>query len=119
MASAWGKSWGLSWGGSWGAIATPQDTHDGFWRKQYLKMWGYKKPTKKEVQEAVEESPQEAIESVSEVKAKIRQEYGRIDYDKIAQNVEMQRFVAAQILIAIESRRAQLDEEDAEILLLM
>lgn len=96
------------------------DTHDGFWAREYRKMWE-RKPKKAEIVQAIEEAPQEVIEAVAEqipqIKQEIRQEFGTIDYAAISNNVQMQRVIATLIANAIESR--QLDEEEAEILLLM
>lgn len=96
------------------------DTHDGFWAREYRKMWE-RKPKKAEIVQAIEEAPEEVIEAVAEqipqIKQEIRQEFGTIDYEAISNNVQMQRVIATLIANAIESR--QLDEEEAEILLLM
>ena len=120
MASAWGKSWGISWLNSWGTAVTPQpDTHDGFgyWEKYWRKLHEKKKPTLEEVIEAVQENPVEALKAVPEA----RKQFQGIDYSKVAQNNEMALFIAKQLLITIELRRIEdeNDENDAIMLLLM
>ena len=114
MASAWGKSWGLSWGNSWGT-AIAEDTHDGYWYKQWEKLHK-KKPKLEEVIELVKERPATALAEVKEV---VKREYPRIDYTQVALNAELQLVVAKQILIALELRRIADDEDDIEFLLLM
>lgn len=90
----------------------------GFWLKQFMQMYEQKpKKVEEAIQEAEPEELEVVIEAIPEVKQEIRREYGRIDYAKIAENVLMQQFIARQIIQAIQSR--QLDEEEAEILLLM
>lgn len=90
-----------------------------FWRKQYLKMWEYKTPTKAEIVEAIKQEPEKAVEALPDVKREFVREFGGVEPLKIAENLQMQQFLAQQILIAIQSRAIQLDEEDAEFLLLM
>jgi hypothetical protein len=92
-----------------------QDTHDGYWHKQWEKLHK-KKPKLEEVIELVQEQPEIAPE---EVKEAVKREYPQIDYTQIAQNAERQLYVAKQILIALELRRIADDEEDIEILMLL
>lgn len=116
MASAWAKSWGFSWGNSWGPISpVAEDTHDGYWHKQWAKLHK-KKPKLEEVMELVQERPATAL---AEVKEAVKREYPKIDYTQVARNVELQLFIAKQILIALELRRIAEDEDDIEILLLL
>jgi hypothetical protein len=122
MASAWGKSWGLSWLNSWGKVAS-QDSHDGggyipehllkWWKKQHEK----KKPTIEEVIEAVQENPVEALKAVPQAK----KQFQGIDYSKVKQNAEMALFIAQELMIVLEMRRIEEenDENDAIMLLLM
>lgn len=106
-----------------GAAPAPDEVVGGhfweYWQRQYLKMWEYKTPTKKEIVEAIKDEPQKAIEAIPEVKREFVREFGEVDYSGLAQNLRMQQFLAQQILIALQSRARQLDEEDAEFLLLM
>lgn len=67
--------------------------------------------------EATKEVIEAVAEQIPQIKQEIRQEFGTIDYAAISNNVQMQRVIATLIANAIESR--QLDEEEAEILLLM
>ena len=92
-----------------------QDTHDGYWHKQWEKLHK-KKPKLEEVIELVQEQPEIALE---EVKEAVKREYPQIDYTQIAQNAELQLYVAKQILIALELRRIADDEDDIEILMLL
>ena len=120
MASAWGKSWGLSWGNAWGLI-TGADTHDGgdyyyrWWKKQHEK-----KPQKpelpqlQEVIEAVERTPERALAAVPQAS---KQFY--IDYTGLKTNLEAQRFVAEKILILMEQKRLEDEEEEAIEMLLL
>lgn len=121
MASAWGKSWGLSWLNSWGKVAS-QDIHDTggyipehlykWWKKQHEK----KKPTLAEVIEAVQEHPQEAIKAVPQVKKQFKE----VDYSSVANNAKQAEFIARQLLIQLEIRRQEeQDEEDAIMFLLL
>jgi len=75
-----------------------------------------KKPKLEEVIELVQERPATAL---AEVKEAVKREYPQIDYTQVARNVELQRFIAQQILIALELKRIADDEEDIEFLLLM
>lgn len=93
-----------------------EDTHDGFWRKKYREMWERKPklPDLEEIIEAVQESPKAAIEAVPEVK----QSYPDIDYTQVRANLQLQTFIAQQILVVLELRRLQ-DEDDIEAFLLL
>jgi hypothetical protein len=92
------------------------DTPDGYWYKQWEKLHK-KKPKLEDVIELVQERPATAL---AEVKDAVNREYPKIDYRQIAQNVELQTFIAKQILIALELRRIADDEEDdIEALLLL
>ena len=92
-----------------------EDTPDGYWYKQWAKLHK-KKPKLEEVIELVQERPATAL---AEVKEAVKREYPRIDYTQVARNAELQRFIAQQILIALELRRIADDEEDIEILMLL
>ena len=105
-----------------GVAVTPQpDTHDGFgyWESYWRKLHQKKKvqPTLEEVIEAVQENPVEALKAVPQA----RKQFQGIDYSKVAQNTEMAMFIAKQLLITIELRRIEEenDENDAIMLLLM
>lgn len=91
------------------------DTHDGFWAREYRKMFE-RKPTIAEVVEIVQERPQEAIEAVREV---VEQKYPDIDYTQVLNSVKIQRFIAKQLLIALELKRIEDDEQDIEDILLL
>lgn len=122
MASAWGLSWGRSWANTWGKVGG-QDTHDGagaehwykYWRKLHEKK---KKPTIEEIVEVVLEKPKTALQTV---KAQVKERYPDIDYRSVKQNAEMALFVAQQLMIVLEMRRIEdeNDENDAIMLLLM
>jgi hypothetical protein len=92
-----------------------QDTPDGYWYKQWEKLHK-KKPKLEEVIELVQERPATAL---AEVKEAVKREYPQIDYTQVARNAELQRFIAKQVLIALELRRIADDEEDIEILMLL
>jgi hypothetical protein len=86
-----------------------QDTHDGYWSKQWLKL--RKKPelpTIAEVVEMVREEP--AI--VEAVRVEVERKYPQVDYSQILANVQLQRFIAKQLLEAAQ------EEDDLEVLLL-
>lgn len=91
------------------------DTHDGFWVREYRKMFE-RKPTIAEVVEIVQERPQEAIEAVREV---VEQKYPDIDYTQVLNSVKIQRFIAKQLLIALELKRIEDDEQDIEDIFLL
>jgi hypothetical protein len=92
-----------------------EDTHDGYWHKQWEKLHK-KKPKLEEIIELVQEQPEIALE---EVKEAVKREYPQIDYTQIAQNAELQLYVDKQILVALELRRIADDEDDIEILMLL
>jgi hypothetical protein len=103
-----------------GVAVTPQpDTHDGFgyWEKYWKKLHEKKKPTIEEVIEAVQENPVEALKAVPEA----RKQFQGIDYSKVKQNAEMALFIAQELMIVLEMRRIEdeNDENDAIMLLLM
>ena len=106
-----------------GPAASGGDTHDGgsyipehllkWWKKQHEK----KKPTLEEVIEAVQENPIEALKAVPQAK----KQFQGIDYSKVKQNAEMALFIAQELMIVLEMRRIddENDENDAIMLLLM
>ena len=103
-----------------GIAVTPQpDTHDGFgyWEKYWKKLHEKKKPTIEEVIEAVQENPVEALKAVPQAK----KQFQGIDYSKVKQNAEMALFIAQELMIVLEMRRIddENDENDAIMLLLM
>jgi hypothetical protein len=103
-----------------GVAVTPQpDTHDGFgyWEKYWRKLHEKKKPTLEEVIEAVQENPAEALKAVPQAK----KQFQGIDYSKVKQNAEMALFIAQELMIVLEMRRIEdeNDENDAIMLLLM
>lgn len=96
------------------------DTHDGFWVREWKKMVEReKKLSVEEVMEIVEEAPKEVLEAIPEVKKQVKKEFGRVDYQRIANNLQMQRFIAEQILVRHEIRMQELEEDDLEVLLLL
>ena len=117
MASAWGGSWKRSWLNSWGKIGG-QDKHDGgsYWYKHWAALHK-KKPTLEQLIEAVQENPVEALKAVPEA----RKQFQGIDYDQITQSYEMAQFIAKQIIITLELRRIDDEDEESaiEMLLLM
>ena len=103
-----------------GVAVTPQpDQHDGFgyWEKYWKKLHEKKKPTIEEVIEAVQENPVEALKAVPQAK----KQFQGIDYSKVKQNAEMALFIAQELMIVLEMRRIddENDENDAIMLLLM
>ena len=78
-----------------------------------------KKLTVEEVMEIVEEAPKEVLDAIPEVKKQVKKEYGRVDYQRIANNLQMQRFIAEQILERHQQRMQELEEDDLEVLLLL
>lgn len=90
-----------------------QDTHDGFWAKQWEKLNKKKKPKLSEIIEIVKESPVIAFE---EVKEAVKIEYPSIDYTDVINNIKLQTFIAKQILAVYEMRKQE--EDDLEIILL-
>jgi hypothetical protein len=102
-----------------GVAVTPQpDTHDGFgyWEKYWKKLHEKKKPTIEEVIEAVQENPVEALKAVPQAK----KQFQGIDYSKVKQNAEMALFIAQELMIVLEMRRIEEEEdENASIMLLL
>jgi hypothetical protein len=104
-----------------GLVGGGNDTHDlgygyyyDWWKKQHAKK--QKPPTLEEVIEAVQENPVEALKAVPQA----RKQFQGIDYSKVAQNTEMAMFIAKQLLITIELRRLEEEEdENASIMLLL
>lgn len=105
-----------------GLVGGGQDSHDGggyipehlyrWWKKQHEK----KKPTLAEVIEAVQEHPQEAIKAVPQVKKQFKE----VDYSSVANNAKQAEFIARQLLIQLEIRRQEeQDEEEAIYMLLL
>jgi hypothetical protein len=106
-----------------GLVGGGVDTHDTggyipehllrWWKKQHEK----KKPTIEEVIEAVQENPVEALKAVPQAK----KQFQGIDYSKVKQNAEMALFIAQELMIVLEMRRIddENDENDAIMLLLM
>ena len=115
MIAAWGKSWGLSWGKAWG-FSSAIDTHDGgdyyyrWWKRQHEK----KPPKLEQVIEAVQRTPERALAAVPEAKKQFN-----IDYTGLKTNIEAQQFVAKQILILMELKRLEEEEEQAIEMLLL
>jgi len=106
-----------------GLVGGGVDTHDtgGYIPEHLLKWWlkqhEKKKPTLAEVIEAVQENPVEALKAVPEA----RKQFQGIDYSKVSNNAEMALFIAKQLIITLEIRRIndENDENDAIMLLLM
>lgn len=98
-----------------GGEPVAQDTPDGYWYKQWAKLHK-KKPKIEEVIELVQERPATALAKVKEA---VKREYPQIDYTQVIKNVELQRFIAQQILITLELRRIAEDEDDIEMLLML
>jgi lipopolysaccharide biosynthesis protein len=101
------------------AVTPTPDSHDlgyGFYRK-YWENLHKKKPTIEEVIEAVQENPVEALKAVPQAK----KQFQGIDYSKVKQNAEMALFIAQELMIVLEMRRIddENDENDAIMLLLM
>ena len=131
--NGWGNSWGASWGqdspgsmsgaasftlsavGDLTGVQVGTDTHDGYWSKQWEKL-RKKKPVIEDVIELVQEQPAIAL---AEVKEAVKREYPKVDYTQVLNNVQLQRFIAEQLLITLELRRIQDDEDDIEILLML
>lgn len=96
------------------------DTHDGFWAREYRKMWE-RKPKVSEVVELVKDEPIEALEVVREV---VKQKYelpdNRAELSRfILQSVQLQRFIAKQLIVAAQKRAIDDEESDIEEILLM
>ena len=85
---------------------------DRYWKKLHEK----KKPTLEEVIEAVQENPVEALKAVPQAK----KQFQGIDYSKVKQNAEMALFIAQELMIVLEMRRIEEEEdENASIMLLL
>jgi len=101
------------------AVNPNPDTHDGFgyWEKYWRKLHEKKKPTLAEVVEIVQENPVEALKAVPEA----RKQFQGIDYGQITQSYEMAQFIAKQLIITLELRRIENEDEESaiEMLLLM
>jgi hypothetical protein len=104
-----------------GPAASGGDTHDvgaeywyDLWRKKHKKV---KPPTIAEVIEAVQENPVEALKAVPQAK----KQFQGIDYSKVKQNAEMALFIAQELMIVLEMRRIEEEDEETaiEMLLLM
>ena len=131
--NGWGNSWGNAWGqdepgsisgaasftlsavGDLTGVQTATDTHDGYWSKQWDKL-RKKKPLIEDVIELVQEQPAIAL---AEVKEAVKREYPQVDYTQVLDNIQLQRFIAEQLIKALELRRIQDDEDDIEILLML
>lgn len=104
-----------------GLVGGGQDTHDAgseYWYKYWRKLHEKKKkePTLAEVIEAVQEHPQEALKAVPQVKKQFKE----VDYSSVANNAKQAEFIARQLLIQLEIRRQEeQDEEDAIMFLLL
>lgn len=100
-----GQSAELVWSG--GQVA---DTHDGYWSKQWHKLKKREeKPTIAEVVEIVKESPQ----VLEVVRVEVVRKYPKVDYAAVRENVQLQRFIAKQLIEAAE------EEDDIEAMLLL
>lgn len=53
------------------------------------------------------------------MKEAVKREYPQVDYTQVLNNIQLQRFIAEQLLITLELRRIQDDEDDIEILLML
>jgi len=87
-----------------------------WWLDKYRKMWERKKPTIEEVIEVIEEQPQASLEVVRE---QVESKFPAINYQAVRDNLQLQRFVAEQILIVMELKRIQDDEDDIETILML
>lgn len=86
------------------------DTHDGYWSKQWARLKRRKEePTIAEVVEIVKESPQ----VMEVVRVEVERKYPQVDYAAVRENVQLQRFIAKQLIEAAE------EEDDIEAMLLM
>jgi len=95
----------------WSGANRQTDTHDGFWSREWakLKKREEKKPTIAEVVEIVKESPQ----VLEVVRTEVQRKYPKVDYAAVRENVQLQRFIAKQLIEAAE------EEDDIEAMLLM
>ena len=57
--------------------------------------------------------------ALAEVKEAVKREYPQVDYTQVLNNIQLQRFIAEQLIKALELRRIQDDEDDIEILLML
>ena len=97
------------------------DTHDGFWRKQYQKMFAHK-PKLAEVVEIIQQNPKEAVAAVreiEEVRRVVYERYPDIDYSQVINDARIALFIAQNLLNAIELQRIQDEEDDLLIMLLL
>lgn len=85
------------------------DTHDGYWSRLWHKLKKREeKPTIAEVVEIIKESPQ----VLEVVRVEVERKYPQVDYAQVLANVQLQRFIARQLIEAAQ------DEDDLEVLLL-
>ena len=104
-----------------GLVGGNVDTHDnfGYWEAYWRKLHKKKKaePTIEEIVEAVQENPIRALQAVPEARAKFKE----VDYSAVKQNADLALFIAQELMITIELRRIEdeNDENDAIMLLLM
>lgn len=96
---------------TWSGANRQTDTHDGFWSREWhkLKKREEKKPTLAEVVEIVKESPQ----VLEVVRTEVQRKYPKVDYAAVRENVQLQRFIAKQLIEAAG------EEDDIEAMLLM
>ena len=94
----------------WSGANRQTDTHDGFWSREWAKLKKREeKPTIAEVVEIVRESPQ----VLEVVRTEVQRKYPQVDYAAVRENVQLQRFIAKQLIEAAQ------EEDDIETLLLM
>lgn len=94
----------------WSGANRQTDTHDGFWSRQWHKLKKREeKPTIAEVVEIVKESPQ----VLEVVRTEVQRKYPKVDYAAVRENVQLQRFIAKQLIEAAE------EEDDIEAMLLL
>lgn len=104
-----------------GLVGGNVDTHDnfGYWEKYWANLHKKKKaePTIEEIVEAVQENPIRALQAVPEARAKFKE----VDYSAVKQNADLALFIAQELMITLELRRIEdeNDENDAIMLLLM
>jgi hypothetical protein len=101
------------------------DTHDGFWNREYRKMFDYgkKKPTIAEVvDEVVKQDPIAAIEAVKPaVAAKIKLPDNNSELvAKIQQSANLQKAIASALIAKAQAQKAiDDDEQDIEDILML